>query len=63
MGGRATETMSNGNDFPTAEARALVENICSPEERLSRVPVCYLATSPLHRAHGVQLTGLRESSR
>lgn len=39
MGGRATETMTNGNSFQTTEAGALVENICSPEERLSGVPV------------------------
>ena len=37
--GRATETMSNGNSFQTIEAGAFVENICSPEQRLSRVPV------------------------
>lgn len=39
MEGRATETMSNGNSFQTAEATALVENIRSPEERLSWVLV------------------------
>lgn len=47
MGGRATETMSNENSFQSTEAGALAENICSPEERLSRVPCLSPSNKPI----------------